>query len=393
MGPSRDGVGKDNSQRSSHIVGQPHSDQIEDAKLGEDHEKIRLLAIKFAGIYMGIEAVQVDRDDPAAKIMLDLATGFGAMSTNEMATISQSLGGPEEKESIEGAIREASWAGTRDTRAFYKVLAESLGQGNPSKNQDYVTTGSKRETAMETESRKNERTVFEGGGKMSPAEYSAGVNALTLKLADEVLFDEGGVMAATAIWNREAPCLQAKEELKNDADIEAILEREFENEVLASDRETWKVVRQAIFNEFIDHCTPRMQEDLSNMAGWEAIETSEDGIELIRLMDHAMRQQVMKTIAGCTAAGDKATRATKNEDKAAHAAATDKAARAAAADKAARAAATDKAVRAAATDKATRASAADKAAHATATDKAAPAAATNKAERAAVANKVARAAA
>ncbi len=74
---------------------------------------------------------------------------------------------------------------------------------------------------------------------MSQAEYSARVNALFLKLADEVLFNKRGIMMATAIWNREALRLQAKEELENNADIEKILEHEFENEALASDRETW----------------------------------------------------------------------------------------------------------------------------------------------------------
>ena len=89
------------------------------------------------------------------------------------------------------------------------MLVESLGHGNPSKNQDDVTTGLKKETMMGTELRqkKNERTVFEGGGKMSSAEYSAGVNAFSLKLDDEVLFDKGGIIATTAIWNRQVPCL------------------------------------------------------------------------------------------------------------------------------------------------------------------------------------------
>ncbi len=60
MDRSRNGAGKDTSQRSSHIVGRPHSAQIGDAKLGKDYEKICLLAIKFAGIYKGVVAVQVD---------------------------------------------------------------------------------------------------------------------------------------------------------------------------------------------------------------------------------------------------------------------------------------------------------------------------------------------
>ncbi len=54
---------------------------------------------------------------------------------------------------------------------------------------------------------------------------------------------------------------------------------------MASDKEMWKVVRRAIFDEFITQCAPRMREDLANMAGWEAVETSEDGIELIKIMD------------------------------------------------------------------------------------------------------------
>ena len=97
---------------------------------------------------------------------------------------------------------------------------------------------------------------------MAPAEYSAGVNALCLKLADEVLFNKGGVMAVTVIRNREAPCLQAKEELGNDVDIEAVMECKFENEALALDRGTWKVVKRTIFDEFITHCEPRMREIL-----------------------------------------------------------------------------------------------------------------------------------
>ena len=72
------------------------------------------------------------------------------------------------------------------------------------------------------------------------------------------------------------------------------------------------------------------------MTGWAGIEASKDGIELIRLIDQVMQQQVIKTIAGCMAASDKATRATKNKDKAARAA-EDKAARAAAKIKAAHA--------------------------------------------------------
>ncbi len=130
-----------------------------------------------------------------------LAAGFGAMLTHEMVTILQSQGRYEEKEFIKDAICKALWAGTRNTRAFYKMLVESLGHDNPSKNQDDITTGSKKETAMGTESKqtKNEQTAFKGGGKMSPAEYRARVNILYLKLVDELLFDEGGIIVVTAI--------------------------------------------------------------------------------------------------------------------------------------------------------------------------------------------------
>ncbi len=88
-----------------------------------------------------------------------------------------------------------------------------------------------------------------------------------------------------------------------------------------------------------------MQEDLADMAGWEAVEASEDGIELIMLMDHAMRQQLTKTIVGCTTASGKAMRAAKDNNKAACAATKDKAAHAAVNKKMACATADKKAVR------------------------------------------------
>ena len=81
------------------------------------------------------------------------------------------------------------------------------------------------------------------------------------------------------------------------------------------------------------------------MAGWEVVETSEDGIKLIRPVGQAMCQQVTKTIAGYTAASGKATFAAKNNNKAARVAAKDNAARVAANNNAARGAGKDKAAR------------------------------------------------
>ncbi len=85
----------------------PNSDQFGEAKLSKDHKKIWLLVIKFTGIYKGVVTLPVDQDDPVADVIQDLAAGFGAMLTRKMVTISKNQGRPEEKESIEGAIREA----------------------------------------------------------------------------------------------------------------------------------------------------------------------------------------------------------------------------------------------------------------------------------------------
>ncbi len=70
--------------------------------------------------------------------------------------------------------------------------------------------------------------------------------------------------------------------------LETVLLHEFEEEILALDKETRKVVRQAIFDEFIAHCTPRMQEDLANMDRWETVKVDKDSIGLTRLIDQAM---------------------------------------------------------------------------------------------------------
>ena len=121
--PSRNDAGRDPSHRSIHIVGRPHRVHVE---RGSRQDQIRSLAIKLAEIYQQVLAVPVDRDDPAAEIVRDFVVGFTAMHTSEMATVAQILSRPDTRSDVEDAIRDASWAGTRNTRLFYLTLAKSL---------------------------------------------------------------------------------------------------------------------------------------------------------------------------------------------------------------------------------------------------------------------------
>ncbi len=96
-------------------------------------------------------------------------------------------------------------------------------------------------------------------------------------------------MTVTAIRDCEAPRLQAIEEMGKDVDLEAILTREFEEQELASNKEMWDIVGQAIFDKFITNCVPNMQEKLADTARWDAVKTRREDIGLQSLMDQAMK--------------------------------------------------------------------------------------------------------
>ena len=125
--PSCKDAGQDTDRRSSRKdAGRPMGNQSGGGGLEGGDEQILSLAIKFAGIYKSTSSVTIDNWDPVAEIIQDFAVGIKAMSAAERTTVNKHLDGQDRNQEIESAIRDASWAGVRGERKFYKELASSL---------------------------------------------------------------------------------------------------------------------------------------------------------------------------------------------------------------------------------------------------------------------------
>ena len=135
LGPSRNDAGWDIDHRPScNDAGRLHSARAKQARIDEDikRKKVLAVAIQLAGQYLQVNAFCVVKDDPVAEIIQDFVLGFREMKRSEFGVLLCSLDNPHRTERIVGAIREASWDGSRKERQFYRELVTSLGQESSS---------------------------------------------------------------------------------------------------------------------------------------------------------------------------------------------------------------------------------------------------------------------
>ena len=252
-------------------------------------EQILSLGIKFAAVYKTVRAIPIDAEDPAADIVRDFVVGFKAAGASERATIARCVGTPGGEELVGAAIKDAGWTALRTERAFYKALATSLGRDcrGPDECNGTATTGvdpSAEACLGARVGRPKDQIMFEA--KLNPLEYKARVEALAGHVAG--ILEKGGARAARAIRDRRAPEFQAPTKPGECAGIRATITYEYELERLASREKEWEDTKSTIFDVFVSRCAPSMMSKLRGMAGWEEIEATQDGIEVLKMLDQAL---------------------------------------------------------------------------------------------------------
>ena len=294
LGPSRNDAGRDIDHRSSRNDAGRLCSAAKQARFDEDiKSKTNVLAktIELAGRYLQMNAFCVVNEDPVAEIIQDFVLGFRGMKRSEFGVVICGLADHHAKERIDGAIREASWAGSRKESQFYRELVTSLGQessserslgrdGSSTKSLDHDGSSkkrlghdgpsteslghdgpstksldhdgsSKKSLGCDGPSKKslgqespsmhvpalNEAIVFEWGDeKLDNEEYKSGIEALAQDLTWTL--DEG-VMAAKAIRTREEPEFHDLVKPGGDATRKTVLKYEFELRTLAKKKSGW----------------------------------------------------------------------------------------------------------------------------------------------------------